>query len=75
MVFLLVILVAGTLLFMVGNAKNGMNFMLNLAYEKSTRTRWGKGFGGRWEGGREEGEKGMVNNEKRGDREMKNVSE
>ena len=37
MVFLLVILVATTLLFMVKwNVKNGMNFMLNLAYEKST---------------------------------------
>jgi hypothetical protein len=37
MVFLLEILVAATLLFMVkSNDKNGMNFMLNLAYEKST---------------------------------------
>jgi hypothetical protein len=33
MVFLLVILVAATLLFMVKtNAKNGMNYMLNLAH-------------------------------------------
>jgi hypothetical protein len=35
MVFLLVILVAATLLDMVKlNAKNGMNFMLNLSYLK-----------------------------------------
>jgi hypothetical protein len=39
MVLLLVILVAATLFFMVKwNAKNEMNFMLNLAYEKSTTT-------------------------------------